>query len=282
MFRCALLAVAGVLALAASAQATNYGSLNGPRINYLNISENDSQIIGPPTVTGTPIGLFGAPTLSPPGSDTMTFPNLTFSVGVANGTFELQDGKLSFDMTSNPSTFIHSMSFDEGGAWRVLGPAGAAISEATLLFNDLRITSVNGIPLGSAIIVNPAFSVSNVIQNGAALVTPGTGDITFTSSGGNGVGTWDILANFNLDNALDTHGFNHNVDRITGMSVALDNQLFAQTQTTAGLTLATIDKKHFIVSTVSTIPEPSTMILGALGAAGLVVARLKAKKSAKV
>src|SRR5262249_52685312 len=114
MFRRALLAMAGVLALAASAQATNYGNLNGPHINYLNINENDSQIIGPPTVSSTPTGLFGAPVLSPPGSDNMAFPNLAFNVGVANGMFELQDGKLAFDVTSNPGIFMHSMTFDEG------------------------------------------------------------------------------------------------------------------------------------------------------------------------
>jgi len=274
-----LLALAVTLALANVASANqSYGNLVGPNIMYLGITEVDSQLAGPPPVNSTPAQLFGQPVLSPPGSNTMGFPSLSFGLQTANGQFGLQDGKLTMDIVpTTPQTFIHSLSFDEGGAWRVLGPQGGATAEATLLFNDLRITSLNGVPLPTAIIVNPAFSVNSVTQNGSAVVTPGTGDITFTSSGGNAVGTWNILANFDLDAALAANG--KAGQRITGMSLSLDNQLFTQTTVTQGLTLAAIDKKNFFISAVTTVPEPSTILLGLMGGVGMLVGGRRLRKA---
>jgi hypothetical protein len=278
-----LLALAAMAMLAAAARATNYSPVMGPKVTYSNINESDSQIAGPPPVTTSPAQLFGPPVLSPAGSDILSFNATSFMVLVANGQFELQDGTLRMDIApNNPGGAIHLLSIDEGGGWRVLGPAGTATAEATLLFNDLRITSVNNVPLQNAIVVNPSFSVSDVIQNGAALVTPGTGDITFTSSGGNGVGTWDILANFNLDNALATHGLGGG--RVTGLSLALDNQLLGQTQSANSLTLAQIDKKHFIITPTVTdpVPEPGTIILGLVGGVGLLFTRRQWRKASQV
>jgi hypothetical protein len=275
LFGRTLPAMVGVLVLSSSAWATSYGNLSGPNSNFLNITENDQQFIGPPPVSSTPIGLFGPPQLVPPGSDTLTFPNMSFNVQAGNGQFALEKGKLQFDLTrANAGVFPHAMSFDEGGAWRVLGPAGGAIAEATLLFADVRITSVNGVPLGSAIIVNPTFNEAATTQTGLlAHIVLSQGDVNVTSVGGNSIGLWDITANFNFDTALDMHGFNHNTDRITGVSVALDNELFDQTQQVDGSTLATINKKHFLAMIDVPIPEPSTMILGVVGATGLVLAR---------
>jgi len=279
----ALLVLSAMAALAAPARATNYSPLLGPHVTYTNINESDSQIAGPPPVTTSPTQLFGPPALSPAGSDILSFNSASFMVMVANGQFELQDGTLRMDISpTHPATgAIHSLLIDEGGGWRVLGPAGAATAEATLLFNDLRITSVNGVPLQTAIVVNPTFSVSDVIQNGTALVTPGTGDITFTSAGGNGVGTWDILANFNIDAALASHNLS---GRVTGLSLALDNQLFGNTQSGNSLTLAQIDKKHFIItpSVTDPVPEPSTIILGLFGGVGLLFTRRQWRKASQV
>jgi hypothetical protein len=273
-----LLALAVTLALANVAGANqSYGNLVGPNIMYLGISEVDTQLLGPPAVNSTPAQLFGAPVLSPPGSNTMAFPGLSFSLAVANGQFGLQDGKLTMDIApSNPQSFIQSLTFDEGGAWRVLGAQGGATAEATLLFNDLRITSTNGVPLPTAIVVNPAFSVNSVTQNGSAQVINGNGDITFVSTGGNAVGTWNILANFDLAAALAANG--RAGQRITGMSLSLDNQLFAQTQQLQGLTLASIDKKHFFISS-TIVPEPSTILLGLMGGVGILVCGRRLKKA---
>ena len=274
--------------LGSVAHASLYGNFVGPNVSYLGVTEEDSQISGPPTVTSTPTGLFGAPALTPAGSDNLAFPDMTFSALAADGSFELQDGKLTMQITPTTSQdFINSLSFDEGGAWRVLGPAGTltptvtppgASSEATLLFNNLSITAVKGTTLSGPIIVTPTFTETDIIQDGTASVVTNPGDITFNSAGVNGDGTWDITASFNIAAALANAGYAG--DQATAFSVALDDQLLAQTTDVTGLTLATIDKKHFIISgatTVSTnpIPEPASVSL-AIGSGLLMLRRRRA------
>jgi len=274
----ALLALTGLVGLPVTARvagAVMYGNFAGPNITYGNVMETDSQIAGPPPVDSTPSGLFGAPALSPPVSDNLAFPALSFSDLVADGQFQLQDGQLTFDVTPTTTGTIHSLSFDEGGAWRVDGLEGDASAEATLLFNDLRITAANGAPLAEAIVVDPTFSESDVIQTGSAGVSTGEGDITFTSTGGDAAGTWDITADFDIDAALAAAD---QTGRVTSISVALDDQLFAQTTSVPSLTLASIDKKHFIVSGSTTpgtvVPEPGSLSL-LLGAALMMLRRRK-------
>jgi hypothetical protein len=274
--RIALTGLAGLFVMARVANASLYGNFAGPNISYLNVTETDSQIAGPPPVTSTPSGLFGAPALSPPNSDNLAFPALSFSDLVADGQFQLQDGQLTFNVTPTTNATIHSLSFDEGGAWRVDGPEGDASAEATLLFNDLRITAINGVALGQAIIVDPTFSESDVIQSGSADVSTAEGDITFTSTGGDAVGTWDITAEFNIDAALAAAD---KTGQVTSISVALNDQLFAQTTSVdSTLTLASIDKKHFIVSGITTpgsvVPEPASLSL-LLGGAMMMLRRRK-------
>ena len=257
-----------------AAHASLYGNFVGPDVTYQNVSESDSQISGPPVVNSTPTGLFGAPLLIPAGSDDLTFPNMTFSAQAADGTFVLQDGKLTFNVVpTTPTANIQSLTFDEGGAWRVDGATGDASSEATLLFNSLSITSVNGVPLVTPIVVAPTFSETDTTQTGSASVAMATGDITFTSTGGNAVGTWDITADFNLTGALTAEfGAGAGKEQITGISVALNDQLLANTTATTGLTLATIDKKHFNVTPITqNVPEPATLSL--LAGAGLLMGR---------
>jgi len=263
-----LLSCVAVPALAGVAKAALYGNFVGPNISYIGVTEQDSQITGPPTVTSNPTALFGAPVLSPPGSDDLTFPDLSFSAQAADGSFTFQDGKLTMDIVPSTSTStIHSLDFDEGGAYHLTssGTGQNASVEATLLFNDLRITALNGSPLAIPIIVAPTFTESATPQSGTIAYNSQTGgDLSFGTVAGTSVGTWDITASFNLDTALaqaDDSG-----DRITDMSVALDNQLLAQTTAESGLTLATIDKKHFDVSGTTTgstqqVPEPASMSL---------------------
>ena len=276
------LALAGPVGLflrARVADAAVYGNLAGPNISYWNVMETDSQIAGPPAVDSTPSALFGAPALSPPVSDNMGFPALSFSDLVADGQFELQDGQLTFNVTPTTTATIHSLSFDEGGGWRVDGPTGDASAEATLLFNDLRITAINGTALAAPIIVDPTFSESDAIQSGSADVSTGQGDITFASTGGDAVGTWDITAQFNIDAALAAAD---KTGEVTSISVALDDQLFAQTTSVdSTLTLADIDKKHFTVSGITTpgsvLPEPASMSL--LLGGGLMMLRRRKRTS---
>jgi hypothetical protein len=269
--RFALIGAAALFGAVSAAKASLYGNFAGPNVIYQNVTENDTQLTGPPTVSSTPTGLFGAPLLIPAGSDILTFPNMTFSSAAADGTFEFQDGKLTFNIVPNGSADIHSLNFDEGGAWTVDGPEGDAESEATLLFNNVSITSVNGVALTNAIVVTPTFTETATAQtNSASIVTvPDSGNVTITSDGTNSSGIWDITAGFNFDAALASAGLS---GQITGISVALNDQLLAQTTETDGLTLATIDKKHLVITpTTTVVPEPAALSL--LAGVGLLMAR---------
>jgi hypothetical protein len=284
-----LLTLAFTATLAATAQATNYSPLVGPNLTYSNISENDTQLIGPPAVNSSPTGLFGQPILTPAGSNILSFNDSTFSVAVAGGTFETQDGKLTMDITPTiPGSGIHKLSLDEGGAWQVIGADGTGISApayvtATLLFNDLRITAVNGVALGSAITVHPTFSLSATTQIGAAHTSTSTGadtgNVQITSAGGSGQGLWDIVAAFDIDAALAGAGKS---GKVTSLSLALDDKLLGNTISANGLTLAEIDKKHIILTpTTDPVPEPSTIVLGLVGGMGLLVGGRKWRKASQ-
>lgn len=277
-----MVACAALLLTSAVSHATlTYGDLNGPNISYLHITESNTQLIGPPVVNTTPNQLYGAPMLSPPGSDTLSFPSMSFQAAGADGQFEFQDGKLTMNIApSTINSVLHSLTFDEGGAWRLIGPdftsspSTASSVTATMLFNDLRITSLDGIPLSSPIIVAPTFSSSASPQTGTAHVNQTSGNIVISSAGNDAAGTWDINAAFNLDAALTGAG---KTGRITSISVALDNQLLAQTSDLANLTLASIDKKHLFVSGATTIldvPEPASLSVLLLG--GLMFRRRRA------
>ncbi len=278
----ALLGSATSLILASAAHASLYTNQIGPNISYTNINEFDSQLAGPPPVSTNPTGLFGAPTLDPVGSDNLSFPATTFSVQVADGQFEDQDGKLTMDITPTVAGgSLQTLNFDEGGTWRVQGPAQNDVTtvEASLLFSNLEITSVNNVALATPIVVTPTFGLATPTTIGtfsSVLNASGTvADIAISSAGGTGIGTWDISASFDLDAALANAQITGNV---TGVSVALDDDLVGETTASDSLTLGTIDKKQFeITGTVpnpinSGVPEPTTFSL-LIGTAALAMRR---------
>jgi hypothetical protein len=270
----ALLGAAPSFILASAAHASLYVNQIGPNISYTDINEFDSQSSGPPPVNSTPIGLFGQPVLSPAGSDNLSFPASTFDALAADGQYEFQDGKLTLDISPTLTTgSIESLVFDEGGGFRDIGSAAV---EATLLFNDLRITSVNDVPLTTPIVVVPTFSESITPQSGTATTTTAPGDVLAETTNGDTAGIWDITASFDLSAALAAADKTGN---ITGVSVALDDQLLADTTvaTQSGLSLAEIDKKHIIITGTTTpagpaVPEPASLSL-LVGAAALGMRR---------
>jgi hypothetical protein len=264
----ALIAVAGFFCAGRSASAALYGNFVGPNVTYQNVSESDNQVISPPPVNSTPSSLFGLPALIPTGSDDLTFPNISFSALAADGSFEFQDGKLTFNVVpTNNNDFIHSLSFDEGGAYHIQGDTNNASDQALLAFNDVRITSVDGVALGTPIVVSAAAVASYTPISGVPLATISTGptgatiSLATASAAANDTGTWDINAAFNFDAALAANGLGGH--QVTGISVALNDQLTASTNVqTSGHTLASIDKKHFIVTPVTTtVPEPASLAL---------------------
>jgi hypothetical protein len=284
----ALIATAAIFTAARPASAALYGNFVGPTITYQNVSEFDTQITSPPPVISTPASLFGAPQLIPAGSDSLTFPNITFSALAADGSLQQTDGQLTFNFVPTDGALIHSLSFDEGGSYHLIGDTGNASDQALLAVNDVRITSVDGKALASPIIV-PAVATPTVTPlSGAPTVTDssnvnGATTLLVTATlGSNDTGTWDITALFNFDAALAGAGLAG--QQITGVSVALDDQLTASTDAqTLGHTLASIDKKRFIIMpgtpVGTTFPEPASLSL--LIGGGLLLARRPRREGSK-
>jgi hypothetical protein len=272
-----LVGALAIFTAARQASAALYGNFVGPTMTYQNVSEFDTQITSPPPVVTTPGSLFGAPQLIPTGSDSLAFPSMTFSALAADGSIQHTDGQLTFNMV--PTThldFIHSLSFDEGGSYNLIGDTDNASDQATLLFNDVRITSVDGKALATPIIV-PAEATPTVTPlSGSPTITDssnvnGATTLLVTAApGSNDTGTWDITAHFDFDAALAGAGLAG--QQITGISVALNDQLTASTNAQeTGHTLASIDKKHFIVMPdVTTIPEPASSLVLLVGGSWLL------------
>jgi hypothetical protein len=272
-----LAGVAAVFVPMRAAHAALYGNFVGPNLTYTNVTENDSELSGNPPVESIPAqGLFGPPILSPSTSDNLTFNDMSFAADAADGGLVYENGELTFGVVpSGPGKALTTLSFTEGGQWTLEGPAGDAVSFDSLVFDNLLITGVNGLPLATPIVVTPTFSETITPQSGPATTdTPGPGTVTITSDGGTGisVGSWGVTADFNLAAAVG-------VGNVTSVSVALDDALQASTTDVAGtVTLAQIDKKEFIVSGGTTpfqgpppMPEPGTLSI--LAGGGLLLGR---------
>jgi len=266
--------LAGIFAPMRAAHGAIYGNFAGPNITYTNVTENDSELSGNPPVESIPAqALFGPPILSPSNSDTLSFNDMSFAADAADGGLVYENGELTFGVVpSSPGKALNSLSFTEGGQWTLEGPAGDAVSFDSLVFDNLLITGVNGVPLATPIVVTPTFNETITPQSGPVTTdTTGAGTVTITSDGGTGiaVGTWGVTASFDLAAAVG-------IGNVTSVSVALDDALQASTTDVPGVvTLAQIDKKEFMVTggttTFGSVPEPGTLSILACG--GLLLGR---------
>jgi hypothetical protein len=249
------LPIAGLLLSTAQAApvTNNYGNFAGPNLTYTAVTEVDNQFPAP-----TPPTLFGAPSLS---GDSLLFDPVNFDVSVISppNSSELQDGRLDIaKITAN--TGITTFAIAEGGAYAVDDGSSSTFASETLIINSLFITSVNGSSI-NPIVVTPNFSFAHT---GAAVTSTSTSSnsasISFDGNGSLTNGSWSLTASFDLSAALAANGLQGTV---TGLQLALDNQLGAQAEDGGS---ALIDKKSFLVGpgTPST-PEPATLGLVGLG-----------------
>jgi len=279
-----LLGVIAILGIASQAHATIFnsypGPFVGPNVTYSNVVEGDSA--NPPP---DPSRLFGTPNIS---GDSLQFSQnniplgtgLNFRVDVGGSTpVLLKDGTLTMNISATNPVLgnITNFTLSEGGGYGILGGTLATQVNAALQipFNPagyvggLGITSLNGVPLAQIIPVPYTESFTPGPGSSGAF-TATASSITFS---GPGSGTWSGFANFNIAGALAAAG--KSGQRVTGLTLTLDNVLSGTAEANS---IAFIDKKNFSISTVTAIPEPSTVILGLMGGFGLLACGRRMRK----
>jgi hypothetical protein len=200
------------------------------------------------------VPLYGSPTVT---GDSMSFTPSGFGSFAQNGGLDITDGQLVFKVLAKPGQAINNITFSEAGAVSLLGLGGAGTSASDSLAVHITILEVNGggisaIHLGPADFApQPTFNPKgsfNLATDGQLNLAPWTGNLSVT------------FLPFLLSN-----GFK-NTDKVTKISVDLDNQLMTISQANPN-TIALIDKKTFFTVTTNT-PEPASCVLALIGFVG--------------
>ena len=244
-----------------------YGSLSGATVDYTNIQENSGTDPGlyPPNLPG--LGLFGTPVVT---GDALDFTPINFFARSTMGTplFDSTDGHLTFGVVAKPGKAIKNINFNEGGGLSVGGIGTAATFVDVSAVGFVKVLEIDGSPAPGLVQI-PI-------------------DLTF-SIGPGGNGTWtraDGFANGKLWTGAQLIDINawltaHSIPVTYGatkIQVALDNSLYATSETTAG---AFIDKKDFgglsVTVNAPFIPEPGTWLMAMIGCLYAVATRRKSR-----
>jgi hypothetical protein len=205
---------------------------------------------------------FGAP--SGISGDSLDFDPQNFEATSAGGGSQITDSQLNFMVIAKDFSLIDNVQFSESGDTSLLAfaPDVAFTSVTASIFID--ILEIDGAPVGGPLNVN-----------GSMTFSPSDGDYQTGVDGSPAYNTiWTGSALFDMEAELATLGLVKGTDYVNGVTkvtVAVDNTLTAGT---TGGASAFIRKKDFDGFTVTTnIPEPTTIILAALGLFTVVASR---------
>jgi hypothetical protein len=247
-----LLVAFGVLAATSAVPAVagsiSYGNVAAQTVVYQNVTESSLD----------PLPLYGAPSVS---GNSLQFTPPNFAAQSTNGTIDFVDGTLNTSIVANPNQGINTISVAEAGDFTLSGATAYATISAPIF---LRIDDVNG-----AALISPIVYSTNLV------FTPGSGGPgSYATPGDAGVGTiWTGSISVDLNAVLAANNMGGNV---TQVQWTMDNSLTAYAPS-GGISF--IKKKDIggVALTVQTggIPEPSSVVLAALGFVGLLYAARK-------
>jgi hypothetical protein len=233
----------------------SYSDVSGTHVDYTDIQEVPSRLSIPTSLDSPPV--FGQPT----GGDTLSFPDLSFKAQSAGGSFDLADSKLSMTITAKnntPGLSTVAVAFEFGDYTLVRSTLTSDPSAEAKAIGWVTVEEINGAPISPFV----------VVPNLSGTQFDDLFHLTGTQTSALAI-PWSGSLSFDVTDAIRNAGYK--TGYATKVSLSLDNSLLAISDASSG---SYIQKKGASI-TVDTVPEPSVIIMLALGLLGLGVWRRK-------
>ncbi len=246
---CALcMCVLPIISSLAYGTLISYSDVTGIHVIYTDIQEDPTRLSIPPSLDPPPT--FGQPV----GGDSLSFPDLSFKASSAGGSFDLADSRLSMTITAkNNSSGISSLSFTEFGDYTLIRSILTSDPSAEAkAIGWVTVEEVNGASISPFVIV-PNLSGTQ-FDDLFHLTDSQTSLLSMP---------WSGVLNFDVTAALRGKGFE--TGNATKVSLSLDNSLLAISDANS----ASFIQKKGVSITVDPVPEPSVLIMLAIGVLGL-------------
>jgi hypothetical protein len=223
----------------------NYGNFTGTSVEYLNVTDGSA----------TNPALFGMPAIS---NDSLVFSPPDFSAVSENGApTDTTTGDLTTTVVGLGSMGISNLQINDAGDYTLLGSGTSATNVTLSAPVTLNILAINGspvtpIPINTSLTFSPQSSYSLPTNMGTGVIWTGSlnADLAAAIAGAGDTGT------------------------ATQVSVAISDTLTASSELG---TIAEIEKKtHDVISittTISAVPEPTSLGLFAIAGGALLKRR---------
>ncbi len=225
----------------------------GSTVWYAGVSESNSAT---ESRFGAPVSISG---------NAIDFNPMNFEASSTGNASQITDSQLNFMVVGMSGNVIDNLQFSEAGDTTLFAfaPDNAFTSVTADIFVD--VVALDGVPVGFPVNIT-----------GSMTFTPSGGDFQIGVDGSPSFNTiWSGSVLIDLESELALQGIDKGVDYSFGatkLNVAIDNTL---TAASSGGGSAFIKKKDFDGLTVtSNVPEPTSLLLAALGlVAGVAVRR---------